>query len=914
MATALRKTGLGVVGDMPWGTHLCLFYETKADLLDTVIPYVKAGLESQELCVWMVAEPLTEEEARHALRQALPALDRYLADRSIEFLLSREWYLQGGTLDLKSATRGWQERLGHALARGYAGMRVAGDASWLKKQDWSEFCTYENKLNASITQQRVTVLCAYPLATSGAADILDVVRTHQFAIAKRHGTWEAIETSELRHAQAEIEQRVVTRTRQLTAVNEELRREILERKRAEVALRKSEERWRAVFENSAVGIALTDLSGRFLAANVAYQNMLGYSEAELRALSFIDITHEDDREGNWKLAAELRQEQRQYYAIEKRYRRKDGHLIWANVHVSLVPGTESIPRFFMGIVEDITERKRAEEHLARLNRTLQTLYQGNQALVHATEEYELLQSVCQILVEVGGLRMAWVGYRELNAEQTVRPVAQAGYEEGYLERIHVTWADTERGQGPTGTAIRTGKACWTNNVQTDPKFALWRARALERGYASTIALPMMSDGEPFGALSLYAEEPDAFNEHTLEQFTELANNLAYGVMALRTREDRKRAEEALRESERQFRALFDEAAIGMALVNAVGHSLESNRKLQQMLGYSADELRQMPFTKVTHPDDVPPDWNLFMELVSGRRDQYQIDKRYYRKDGRLVWGSLTMSLVRDERGEPMFAIAMVEDITERKRAEEALRQTQAALAHLSRVMTMGELTASIAHEVNQPLAGVITNGNACLRWLAREAPDLEEARAAVERIIRDGNRASEVIRRIRALAKKTDPQTAWLDVNDVIHEVGALVQSEVRKHRVLLRMALSTALPPLLGDRVQLQQVVLNLIINGIEAMSSVADRPRELLIQSGTQGSSGIFVAVRDSGIGLDPQHLARLFDAFFTTKPGGMGMGLSISRTIIEAHGGQLWATPNEGHGATFRFTLPTGGERVS
>jgi C4-dicarboxylate-specific signal transduction histidine kinase len=262
----------------------------------------------------------------------------------------------------------------------------------------------------------------------------------------------------------------------------------------------------------------------------------------------------------------------------------------------------------------------------------------------------------------------------------------------------------------------------------------------------------------------------------------------------------------------------------------------------------------------------------------------------------------------------MFAIAMVEDITERKRAEEALRQTQAALAHLSRVMTMGELTASIAHEVNQPLAGVITNGNACLRWLAREVPDLEEARAAVERIIRDGNRASEVIRRIRALAKKTDPQTAWLDINDVIHEVCTLLQSEVRKHRVLLRMALSTALPPLLGDRVQLQQVVLNLIINGIEAMSSVADRPRELLIQSGTQGAPGIFVAVRDSGIGLDPQHLARLFDAFFTTKPGGMGMGLSISRTIIEAHGGQLWATPNEGHGATFRFTLPTGGEHMS
>jgi len=322
----------------------------------------------------------------------------------------------------------------------------------------------------------------------------------------------------------------------------------------------------------------------------------------------------------------------------------------------------------------------------------------------------------------------------------------------------------------------------------------------------------------------------------------------------------------------------------------------------------------MLFTQVTHPDDVSLDSHLFTELITGQRDDYHIAKRYYGKDGRLVWGNLTVSLVRDESGEPLFGIGMVEDITERKRAEEALRQTQGALAHLSRVMTVGELTASIAHEVNQPLAGVVTNGNACLRWLDRQVPDLEEARAAVERIIRDGHRASEVIRRIRALAKKADPQTAWLDINDVIHEVVALVLSEVRRHRVSLRMELSTALPPLLGDRVQLQQVILNLMINGIEAMSSVADRPRELLIRSGTQGSPGIFVAVRDSGIGLDPHNIARLFDAFFTTKPRGMGMGLSISRTIIEAHGGRLWTTPNEGHGATFQFTLPTGGERVS
>ena len=192
------------------------------------------------------------------------------------------------------------------------------------------------------------------------------------------------------------------------------------------------------------------------------------------------------------------------------------------------------------------ERKRAEEKLARLNRTLQTLYQCNQALVRATEEYELLRSVCRILVEVGGLRMAWVGYREFNEDKTVRAVAQAGHEEGYLGRINITWGDTEWGRGPTGTAIRTGTTCWTRDNLTDPNLAPWRVEDIRHGYASSISLPLMSHGQAFGALALHAEEPDAFDESAIEQYTDLANNLAYGVVALRTLEERKRAEREIR--------------------------------------------------------------------------------------------------------------------------------------------------------------------------------------------------------------------------------------------------------------------------------------------------------------------------------------------------------------------------------
>jgi NO-binding membrane sensor protein with MHYT domain len=258
----------------------------------------------------------------------------------------------------------------------------------------------------------------------------------------------------------------------------------------------------------------------------------------------------------------------------------------------------------------------------------------------------------------------------------------------------------------------------------------------------------------------------------------------------------------------------------------------------------------------------------------------------------------------------ILAFASVASLFERKRAEEALRQAQANLAHVSRLMTLGELTASISHEVNQPLAAVVTNGQVCLRLLALETPRPDDVRTTVERIVRDANRASEVIQRIRALAKRSEPQMVSLDINEVIREATLLVQREVLSHGVSLRTELSSALPHVLGDRIQLQQVVINLLINGVEAMTSITDRPREITIRSHLHEEGQVLVAVLDSGIGIDSETAERLFSAFFTTKPSGMGMGLSISRSIIRAHGGRLWVSPNPDHGAAFQFTVPANG----
>jgi C4-dicarboxylate-specific signal transduction histidine kinase len=259
-------------------------------------------------------------------------------------------------------------------------------------------------------------------------------------------------------------------------------------------------------------------------------------------------------------------------------------------------------------------------------------------------------------------------------------------------------------------------------------------------------------------------------------------------------------------------------------------------------------------------------------------------------------------------------VAFVIDMTERKRAEEKLRASerrlldaQLELAHVNRVSTIGQLTASIAHEVNQPLAGVIANAEACLRWLDRGTPDLDAARRSVEWVLDDGNRASEVIRRVRALANKTDIEKAPLDINDVVSEVIALVRRELISHRVSVRTEFASALPMVLGDRVQLQQVIINLVMNGIEAMQSITDRPRELMIRSSQDETHQVLVSVTDSGVGISAENADRVFNAFFTTKSSGMGMGLSICRSIMEAHGGRLWATVNVPRGATFQFTLP-------
>jgi len=279
-------------------------------------------------------------------------------------------------------------------------------------------------------------------------------------------------------------------------------------------------------------------------------------------------------------------------------------------------------------------------------------------------------------------------------------------------------------------------------------------------------------------------------------------------------------------------------------------------------------------------------------------------------DGIQVVVASRWSLQRDEKGRPIAILETNNDMTRQKRAEEALRQAQADLAHVSRVTTMGELSASIAHEVGQPLTGVINNANACLGLLPDGTPNLEEVREALTEIIDDADRASAIILRVRQLSKRAPIEKSLLDLRDVVKDVLALARYESGTRRITIRTELPNGLPSVLGDRVQLQQVLLNLVMNGMDAMNSVEEQKRILVVfgkHETMNGMPAVLLGVRDSGVGLKTEEMDRLFEAFYTTKPQGMGMGLAISRSIVEAHGGRLWAEPNQGPGATFLLSLP-------
>jgi PAS domain S-box-containing protein len=369
-------------------------------------------------------------------------------------------------------------------------------------------------------------------------------------------------------------------------------------------------------------------------------------------------------------------------------------------------------------------------------------------------------------------------------------------------------------------------------------------------------------------------------------------------------------EERLEQSEHRFRDLVNsvEGIVWEAEVPSF-QFLFISKQAERILGYPVERwLSEPTFWKDhVHPEDR--EWAMqFCQTATAEKRDHDFEYRMIAADGSVVWLHDRVTVVV-EGDRVTRARGVMVDLTNRKQAEEGLRQAQADLAHVSRVSTMGELTASLAHEINQPIAAAVTNANTCLRWLAANPPNVEEACAAAMRIVKDGKRAAEIISRIRLLFEEGAPERELIDVNEVIQEMIVLLRSEAMRYSIAVRTELAAELPQVMGDRVQLQQVLMNLMLNGIDAMKDM-DAGGELTIKSQQAENGELLISVTDTGVGL-PTQQEEIFNAFFTTKPHGTGMGLSISRSIVESHGGRLWAADSSPHGASFYFTLPSKAE---
>ena len=452
--------------------------------------------------------------------------------------------------------------------------------------------------------------------------------------------------------------------------------------------------------------------------------------------------------------------------------------------------------------------------------------------------------------------------------------------------------------------IRTQEPVISDDASREKPFSADEYVA-SRHVRSVLCLPLIKQAKLVGVL--YIENNVAASVFTPARIAVLKLLASQAAISL----ENARLYGELTMSEERWRNLFESVPVGVSMIGSDRRYVAANPAFQKMTGYSEAELHRLSPADITHEDDQAATDAIIATNAAGEPYARRIEKRYRRKDGSVIWAEVD-SFLAPVAGNAPFLAAVAVDITERKHAEEALRSAQANLERMARLTTMGEVTASIAHEINQPLAAIVTQSEAALRFLDRDEPDLEEVQDALSSIRLDGMRAAEVIRSLRALAKKSGLQLTKVDMDDVVREVLALARGELRRHDVVLHTELAADDRPAMGDRVQLQQVLLNLIMNGVEAMRDMTEHARELTVSSTLAEPGSVLVAVADTGAGLDPAVAERMFQPFFTTKPDGLGMGLAICRSIVEAHGGRLWVSPRAPHGADVRFTVPLWAEQ--
>lgn len=570
----LRKTGIEIVGDVPWGTHFCQFYETRQDLVEMLVPYFAAGLWANEFCMWVTSEPLDVDEAAEALRKYVPDLDDYLRSGQMEILPYDQWYKIDGVIDGQRIMNGWINKLNSALAKGLEGLRLSGNTFWLEQDNWSDFRAYEEAVNTTIGAYRMIAACTYSIDKCGAGEVADVVSNHEYALMKRDGKWIRVESS-----------------------------------------------------------------------------------------SF----------------------------------------------------------------------KQAELALQQLNRTLKAHIDSSRAMMHAKDETSYLNEVCKIVVKYCGHKMVWIGYVQNDEGKSVVPVADSGFDHNYLQSLNITWADTTRGQGPCGVAIRTGKPDVCRNLLEDPRFEPWREAAKVRGYSSSIALPLFVDGKVIGVMSINSRAPYAFTDGEIELLSNLSEDLGYGVSAIRLREERARTAkerelllESLAQSERRYKFLTGNMLDVVWILDAESSCLRYiSQSVERLCGYTVEEALRLPLQQLMRSETTESLKTIIEQraqtLLANASDQtYYTDYMHLicRDRSVIIMEAVTRYYVNELTG-AVEVLGVSRDVTQRRRAEyaaqEAREESQCRAAQLESfissiydgvVLFDGDFNILMANEAFNKLIGI----------------------------------------------------------------------------------------------------------------------------------------------------------------------------------------------------------------
>jgi PAS domain S-box-containing protein len=620
--------------------------------------------------------------------------------------------------------------------------------------------------------------------------------------------------------------------------------DVTERKRAEEASRENEAKIRRLVDSNIIGIFIWDFDGRVLEANDEFLRIVNYDREDLVSggIRWTDLTPSDWRE-RYNAKIEQQKFSGRLEPFEKEYTRKDGRRVPVLIGVATFEegGNQGV-----AFVLDLTERKRAEEALRESERSARSALDGIAGLVAIMTPNGEVETVNRQCIEYFG-----------------RPVEE--------------------------------QKDWVTTDMVHPEDLPHMLENFKKAIASEIPYHFEQRLRQFdGEYRWFETRGGAVRDD--------AGRIVRWYVLLTDIEDRKRAEEALRESEYKLRQIIDTIPAHVVRYQPDGTADFMNQTFSEFLGPGVGFAN---LRSVVHPEDYPKrsrDWDAHVAAA----EPYDIEMRLRRADGVYRWHRSRRVPLRDANGAIVNWYGAGHDIDDQKRAEEAYREALLELAHANRVATMGQLTASITHEVNQPITAAVTYALAARRFLGAEPPNLHEADDALSLIVKEGNRAGEVVGRVRALVKKAPVRSDAVEINDAILEIIALTRSEAANNNVSVRTQLAEDLPRVQGDRVQLQQVLLNLILNAMEAMRDVDEKERQLLIST-RDVPEGVSVEVRDSGPGFAPADIDRVFEAFYSTKPSGLGLGLSICRSIIEAHNGRLWASPNVPRGAIFGFIAP-------